>query len=77
MYALIYDEHEIRKPLKKVISVHKTRLNDQVLVLKWSIFFLTVALDSCGNSNTTHKMGSSLKGFPGSLRKILVGTIVL
>ena len=27
MYALIYDEHEIRKPLKKVISVHKTRLN--------------------------------------------------
>ncbi|MCF8107116.1 MAG: hypothetical protein K9K64_16690 [Desulfohalobiaceae bacterium] len=25
MYALIYDEHQIDQPLKKVISVHETR----------------------------------------------------
>ena len=25
MYALIYDEHDPNKPLKKVISVHRTR----------------------------------------------------
>lgn len=25
MYALIYDEHDITQPLKKVISVHRTR----------------------------------------------------
>jgi hypothetical protein len=25
MYTLIYDEHDLSKPLKKVISVHKSR----------------------------------------------------
>jgi hypothetical protein len=25
MYALIFDEHNLRKPSKKVISVHRTR----------------------------------------------------
>ena len=25
MYALIYDEHDLAKPFKRVISVHKTR----------------------------------------------------
>jgi hypothetical protein len=25
MYALIYDEHDLAKPKKKVLSVHKTR----------------------------------------------------
>jgi hypothetical protein len=27
MYALIYDEHDPKKPLKKVLSVHKSRFN--------------------------------------------------
>ena len=25
MYALIFDEHDLEKPLKRVMSVHKTR----------------------------------------------------
>ena len=37
MFALIYDTHEMDKPLKKVLSVHKTRQTaERVLALRMS-----------------------------------------
>jgi hypothetical protein len=29
MFALIYDTHELDKPFKRVLSVHKTRETDE------------------------------------------------
>jgi hypothetical protein len=34
MYALIYDEHRVEEPLKKVISVHKGRQTAEVALEK-------------------------------------------
>lgn len=34
MYALIFDEHKLDKPLKKVISVHRTRKSAETALSK-------------------------------------------
>jgi len=34
MYALIFDEHNLEKPLKKVISVHRTRKGAETALSK-------------------------------------------
>jgi hypothetical protein len=34
MYTLIYDEHDLSKPLKKVISVHKSRKTAEIALRK-------------------------------------------